>query len=103
VPREADRAAFDADCLGQPLVVRGRRPGDRLQPFGATDERRLKTLFIDAKVPRWERARYPVIEAGGVIIWVAGLRRSAIAPVTPDTRRVLELRLEPLANRPPRQ
>jgi tRNA(Ile)-lysidine synthase len=104
VPREADRAAFDADCLeGQPLVVRGRRPGDRLQAFGAAGERRLKALFIDAKVPRWERGRYPVIEAGGVIIWVGGLRRSAIAPVTPDTRRVLELRLEPLANRPPRQ
>ena len=44
-----------------------------------------------------------MIEAGDAIIWIAGLRRSAIAPVTADTRRVLELRLEPLANRQLRQ
>jgi tRNA(Ile)-lysidine synthase len=100
VPREAMRAAFDADAVGAPLVVRGRRVGDRLQPFGAAGARRLKTLFIDAKVPRWERARRPVVVAAGVIIWVAGLRRSATAPVTADTRRVLELHLEPLAQRP---
>jgi tRNA(Ile)-lysidine synthase len=98
VPREAMRAAFDADAVGGPLVVRGRRVGDRLRPFGAAGERRLKTLFIDAKVPRWERGRRPVVVAAGVIIWVAGLRRSAIAPVTADTRRVLELHLEPFTS-----
>jgi tRNA(Ile)-lysidine synthase len=98
VPREANRVAFDADRLGDPLVVRSRRTGDRVQPFGAAGERRLKTLFIDAKVPRWERGRQPVVVAADVIIWMAGLRRSAIAPVTAHTRRVLELHLEPLVN-----
>jgi tRNA(Ile)-lysidine synthase len=93
VPRDAARVAFDADALPGPLVVRSRRRGDRLQPFGAGGERRLKTLLITAKVPRWERERLPVVEAGGIIVWVAGLRRSAAAPVTPDTQRVLELRL----------
>jgi tRNA(Ile)-lysidine synthase len=96
VPRDAARVAFDADALPGPLVVRRRRRGDRLQPFGAGGERRLKTLLIAAKVPRWERERLPVVEAGGIIVWVAGLRRSAAAPVTPDTRRVLELRLQRL-------
>jgi tRNA(Ile)-lysidine synthetase-like protein len=98
VPRQADRAAFDADRLGEPLLVRSRRPGDRVQPFGVAGDRRLKTLFIETKVPRWERGRQPVVEAGGVIIWIAALRRAAIAPVSAGTRRVLELHLAPLAN-----
>jgi len=44
-------------------------------------------------VPRWDRARVAVVEAAGAIVWVAGLRRSARAPVGADTRRILELTL----------
>jgi len=96
VPREASRVAFDADELAGPLVVRARRPGDRFVPFGGP-ERRLKTLLIDAKVPRWDRDRIPVVEAAGAIVWVGHLRRGAAARVTARTRRVLELALVPLA------
>jgi hypothetical protein len=39
----------------------------------------------------------PVIEVDGEIVWVAGLRRAALAPVTATTRRVVELRLVALA------
>ena len=96
IPRESSRAAFDADALAGPLVVRARRSGERLAPFGG-GERRLKTLLIDAKVPRWDRGRVPVVVSGGEIVWVGDLRRGAAAPVTRGTRRVLELALVPLA------
>jgi len=96
LPREPERAAFDADRLPPRLLVRARRRGDRLAAFGG-GERRLKTLLIDAKIPRWERGRVPVVEADGRIIWVAGMRRAATAPLTPTTPRVLELRLVALA------
>jgi tRNA(Ile)-lysidine synthase len=95
-PRQPWRAAFDADALARPLLVRARRRGDRFEAFGG-GERRLKSFLIDAKVPRWERGRLPVVEAGGAIVWLAGLRRAAAAPVTDATRRVLELRLVTLA------
>ncbi len=96
IPNEAARVAFDADRLPPTLVVRPRRAGDRLTPFGGCS-RKLKALLIDAKVPRWERCRVPVVEAGGEIVWVAPIRRGAAAPVTVATRRVLELALVPLA------
>jgi tRNA(Ile)-lysidine synthase len=96
VPREPGRVAFDAERLTGPLVVRSRCRGDRFLPFGRERERRLKALLIDAKVPRWERDRLPVVEAGGSIVWVGGVRRGAQAPVTADSRQVLELRLQPL-------
>jgi len=101
VPRERDRVAFDADELPGPLVVRARQAGDRFRPFGA-GARRLKTFLIDAKIPRWERERLPIVEAKGEIVWVAGLRRGARAALTPGSRRVLELSLKPLANERPR-
>ena len=96
IPREPSRVAFDADELGAPLIVRARRRGERFIAFGAS-ERRLKTLLIEAKVPRWDRDRVPLIEAAGRIIWVGHLRRGAAARVTARTRRVLELALVPLA------
>jgi len=101
IPRETSRVAFDADELTAPLVVRARRRGERFVAFGGS-ERRLKSLLIEAKVPRWDRARVPVIEAGGTIVWIGHLRRGAAGRVTARTRRVLELVLVPLAqpNRP---
>jgi hypothetical protein len=35
----------------------------------------------------------PVLEADGHILWVAGLRRGAAAPITSETRDVVEFRL----------
>jgi tRNA(Ile)-lysidine synthase len=97
-PREPGRAAFDADALPPALAVRARRRGDVFSPFGAPALRRLKSFLIDAGVPRWQRARTPLVEAGGEIIWVAGIRRGSLAPVTAATTRILELALDP---RPP--
>jgi len=49
-------------------------------------------------VPRWRRAGVPLVEAGGDIIWIAGIRRGRAAPVTDATRRILEVTLvSPLA------
>jgi hypothetical protein len=40
------------------------------------------------------------VEADGRILWLAGLRRASAAPVTADTREILELALVPLADVP---
>jgi tRNA(Ile)-lysidine synthase len=96
--RDPTRAEFDADRIPARLTVRARRAGDRFLPWGGPGERRLKTFLIGAGVPRWERSRIPLLEADGEIIWIAGLRRGRAAPVTDDTRRILEVTLaSPLA------
>jgi len=96
VPRGADRVAFDAAAVSPALTIRRRRRGDRFDAFGA-GERRLKSFLIDARVPRWERDRLPLVEQDGRILWLAGLRRAAAAPVTTATREIVELRLIALA------
>jgi tRNA(Ile)-lysidine synthase len=97
VPRDPDRVAFDADRLMLPLSVRARRRGDRFVPFGGI-ERGVKDFLIDAKVPRWRRDAVPLVESGGDIVWIAGVRRGAAAPITAATRRALEIALMPLAD-----
>ena len=91
------RAVFDADVLSGPLLVRSRRAGDRMTPFGATGEHRVKRLLIEARLPRWERGRVPIVQAGPHIVWIGGVRRGAMAPITAATRRVVQLTLSPLA------
>src|SRR2546430_1131922 len=98
LPRDRGCVAFDADALAMPLHVRGRERGDRFRPFSERGERRLKTFLIDAKVPRWDRDRLPLVESGREIVWVGGLRRGSQAPVTPATRDIVELTVKSLAD-----
>ncbi len=98
-PLDPWTVAFDRDTQPAALSVRGRRAGDRFHPFGAPGEKRLKAFLIDAKIPRWRRDCLPLLMAGTEIAWVVGIRRGAVAPVTPATRRILEVRAIPLGGR----
>jgi tRNA(Ile)-lysidine synthase len=62
-----------------------------MTPFGATEPRRVKGLLREAGVPRWERDRIPLLQAGADVVWLGGIRRAALAPVSPATRRVLQI------------
>jgi len=91
-------ACFDMDRLVMPLTVRNFRKGDRIRPFGLDGSQKLKKLFIDRKIPRRQRSGIPLVVSGDRIIWAAGIRRAAHAPVTGNTRRILHLRYrEPAA------
>ena len=90
---DAREAVFDADALAGGAVLRSRRPGDRLQLPGL-GTRKLQDVLVDARVPRAARDDLPLFEVAGTIAWVAGVARSAVARVGPETRRVVRGRLE---------
>lgn len=77
-PREA---WFPADRLPANLIVRNRRPGDQMAPFGHRSPRKVKDILSQAKVPAAWRDRLPLVVAGDVVIWVPGVRRSSFAVV----------------------
>lgn len=89
-----NEAVFDADRLPGSLFLRNRKPGDRLTLFGSTTGKKLKELLIDAKLPRAWRDRLPLVTAGDEVIFVPGVRRSAVAPISEQTRRFLHVRVE---------
>ncbi|MFC1529549.1 tRNA lysidine(34) synthetase TilS [Gemmatimonadota bacterium] len=85
------RTIIDMSGTAGTLGIRYGRSGDMLQPFGMTGRKHLADLFIEERVPRLRRGRLPVIEAGGTILWVAGVRMAEQARVGPDTRMAVTL------------
>lgn len=66
-------AIVDARELGDRLMVRTRRPGDRLQPLGAPGRKKVQDVLVDRKVPRDDRDLVPIVTTEkGDIVWVAG-------------------------------
>ncbi len=51
------------------LEVRTRRPGDRLRGR----RKKVQDVFVDAKVPRRERAGWPLVVSGGEVVCVPGI------------------------------
>jgi tRNA(Ile)-lysidine synthase len=96
-PRESSgkvQALLDADALPGPLAVRARLEGDHFRPLGSPGESKLKSYFIDRKVPRPLRDRIPLVVSGDRIAWVVGYQIEDRFKVTPLTRRVVVLTQE---------
>jgi tRNA(Ile)-lysidine synthase len=93
-PREA---VMDAEATGPVLRIRSVRPGDRIRPLGMGGKKKVQDLLVDGKVPRWERARIPlIVDAEGRVLWVVGQRVSEDARVTAATKRAVRLRVLPV-------
>ena len=84
-------AFFDLSLTGDKLTVRSRRPGDRFQPLGMSQPKKLNEFMIDSKIPRAWRRRVPIVCSSEQIIWVAGWRIDERVKVTESTRQVLRL------------
>lgn len=82
-------AQLDGDKLMFPLKWRRWRPGDKLVPLGMTGEKKVSDLLTDARIPLPEKDTTTVIESGGEIVWVAGVRISERFKVDKNTRKVL--------------
>jgi tRNA(Ile)-lysidine synthase len=84
-------AWFDFGRVGDKLIVRARRPGDRFQPLGLGGSKELTEFMIDAGVPRAWRGRIPIVASPEGIIWVVGWRIDERVRVAEATRKVLRL------------
>jgi tRNA(Ile)-lysidine synthase len=90
----AERIIVDATNLGSHLIVRYRRPGDRLHPLGAPGRRKVQDVLVDRKVPRDDRDLVPIVTTEqGEIVWVAGEVLADPFRVTPLTTSVVVLTL----------
>lgn len=88
-------ARFDYAAIGGELVVRRRRPGDRFQPLGMGESKKLQDFMVDARVPRPWRDRVPLVVAPRGIAWVVGWRIAEWARVTEGTGQELHIEFSP--------
>ncbi|MFC1955120.1 tRNA lysidine(34) synthetase TilS [Chloroflexota bacterium] len=85
---------FDLDEVGKKVTVRCRQPGDRFQPLGMSQPKRLNQFMINAKIPHAWRQRVPIVCSPEHILWAVGWRIDERARVNDATQRILRLKFE---------
>ena len=78
---------MDSDAVDlRTLVVRNRCDGDRVDPLGMKGRhKKVSDIFADAKVPRSQRHRIPIVADSRGIVWIAGHTLAERVKVTPQT------------------
>ncbi|GAC1681638.1 MAG: tRNA lysidine(34) synthetase TilS [Ktedonobacteraceae bacterium] len=87
---DADRLK---DAMGQDttLHVRTRRAGDRLQPLGMRNEKKVQDVLVDKHIAREERARIPLFFSTAHCVWLAGVQLDDRVRLTGETREIIRL------------
>jgi tRNA(Ile)-lysidine synthase len=93
-------AYFDLDKTGNKLAVRCRQSGDRFQPLGMSQPKKLGEFMIDAKIPSAWRERIPIVGSPQHILWIVGWRIDERVKVTENSKRILRLKFEPIEQPP---
>lgn len=66
---------FTVEELRFPLLVRSREPGDRIRL--AEGSKKLKKLFLEARISSDERRQVPVlVDVAGDVVWIPGIARA---------------------------
>jgi len=87
-------ARLDLAKTGDKLTVRTRKRGDRFQPLGLLQPKKLGEFMIDTKIPQAWRQHIPIVCSPSQIVWVVGWRLDDRVKVNQKTKQVLYLKFE---------
>lgn len=93
--RDPGMVWLDAADLRFPLLLRRWRKGDYFYPLGLGKKKKVARFLIDERMSLPDKERTWVVESDRRIIWVVGLRIDERFKVTPGSRRILRLELQP--------
>jgi tRNA(Ile)-lysidine synthase len=92
IDTKGNSALFPANKVKLPIEIRTRKIGDRMDLKGMSGTKKLKDIFIDSKIPIQDRDTWPVItDKDGWIIWLPGIKKSAIEGVNHSTSQYILL------------
>ena len=82
---------FSCDIIKNSVMFRTRRSGDyiTIHPDGRTQK--LKTYFINEKIPQEERDSILLVADGSHVLWIVGHRVGCAYEVKENTKRVLKI------------
>ena len=85
---------FDCDIINHMVCFRTRRQGDyiTIRPDGGTQK--LKSFFINEKIPQKQRDKLLIVADGNHVLWIEGYRVNPVFQVTEHTKRVLEINID---------
>jgi len=82
--RTRDHGISLARLRAQPVTIRSRQGGERLQPDPSRPRRSLKNLLQEAHVAPWQRDRLPLIYCGNALVWVPEVGVDSAFQARPD-------------------
>lgn len=90
-------AWMDVDKANGKLSMRPSMKGDAFHPFGMNGQTmKLSDFFINIKLPRRARSRWPVLLVDNEIAWVMGLRSAHAFGLEKETRQAMRMQLKRL-------
>ncbi len=95
IPQKKYTKWFDYDIIKTCLHIRTRESGDQIAIDREGHRQKLKSWFVNEKIPAKERAGVPLIAEGEQIIWIVGYRMSSAYQVSTQTKRILQIEIEP--------
>ena len=85
---------IDGDNSGT-VTVRTRRAGDRMQPLGMTQEKKVQDILVDRHIPRSEREQIPLFFSDTHCIWLAGVALDNRVRLSSTTQTIVRLSIVP--------
>lgn len=85
---------FDYDIIKKGVCIRTRKPGDyiTIHPDGRTQK--IKSFFINEKIPSEMRDDVLLVADGSHVLWIVGHRTNCMYQVHEHTKRVLEIQID---------
>lgn len=85
---------ISADGLSTDFIVRRWEAGDKFSPLGMKGTKKLSDFLTEKKLSSSEKRKQLVLENGGKIIWVIGLRIDNSVKISEKTKKVYQLCLK---------
>jgi len=82
---------FDGEKVGEKIVVRTRKNGDKFIPLGMRKEKKISRVLIDKKIPVFERDEILIFQSKNKIMWVCGVEISEKFKVSNKTKKILKI------------
>ncbi|GAE27992.1 tRNA(Ile)-lysidine synthetase [Halalkalibacter wakoensis JCM 9140] len=92
IVEEDNQILLDFHALSSSLIVRTKKTNDRMHCRGMDGTKKIGRLFIDRKISKRDRERWPIVVSDdGQILWVPFLHRSKVAAVGQHTKKIIVL------------
>jgi tRNA(Ile)-lysidine synthase len=85
---------FNYDRINGDIVLRNKMDGDKIIPLGMHGSKKLKSIFIDLKLPREKRNKIPLLTFNGEIAWIIGCKVSETFKIDKNTNNIIEVKIE---------
>lgn len=91
IPENIYTKWFDYGIIKKGLCIRGRKPGDSIVIDKEGHAKKLKSWFINEKIPADKREEVLLLACGNDVLWIIGYRMSSAYQISDQTRQILQV------------